>query len=198
MEHFNQVANSWDTPEKLKLSADYAEEISRHLKNDVLKVLEVGCGTGLLGSQFVKGNNKLTGVDTSKGMLEVFNEKFKNNSNVKSYLANLENENIPEHGFNLILSSMAFHHLIDPEKMLLKLKELSTSDGIIAIIDLDKEDGTFHPDPKNMGVHHFGFSKATIEQWGNSAGLTLLEWKIVHQIHKNEKVYPIFLAVFSR
>ncbi len=197
MEHFNQAANTWDTPEKINQSIHYAKEISKHLKEEPLKILEVGCGTGLLGSQFVKGQNQLIGVDTSEGMLEVFNSKFKNNPNVKSFLINLEKENITEQDFNLIISSMAFHHLINPITMLEKLKRLAQRNAVIAIVDLDEEDGSFHPDPKKMGVHHFGFSKKTIESWGVSAGLTLLEHKIVNKIEKNEKAYPIFLAVFK-
>lgn len=197
MEHFNQAANTWDTPEKAELSVHYAREISNYLKDQPLHVLEVGCGTGLLGAQFIKGQNNLLGIDTSKGMLDVFNDKFKNNPQVKSRLINLENENLSEKNFHLIVSSMAFHHLVHPEEVLKKLKDLLASEGIIAIIDLDQEDGSFHPDPKNMGVHHFGFSQKRLESWEQSAGLKMLAWKIVHTIHKNEKDYPLFLAIFT-
>lgn len=197
MEHFNQAANTWDTPEKIEQCIHYAKEISKHIKDEPLKILEVGCGTGLLGSQFVKGQNQLIGVDTSVGMLAVFNSKFKNNPNVKSFLLNLEKENLLDKDFNLTISSMAFHHLIDPVAMLEKLKSLSRENALIAIVDLDEEDGSFHPDPKKMGVHHFGFSKKTIESWGQEAGLNLLEHKIVNVIEKNEKTYPIFLAIFK-
>lgn len=197
MEHFNQAANTWDTPEKYELSQHYACEISKYLKDQTLHVLEVGCGTGLLGAQFVKGQNQLLGIDTSKGMLDVFNDKFKNNPQVTSRLINLENEYLSEKNFNLIVSSMAFHHLVHPEVVLKKLNELLASEGIIAVIDLDEEDGSFHPDPKNMGVHHFGFSKKRLESWSQDAGLKMLEWKIVHTINKNEKEYPLFLAIFT-
>lgn len=197
MEHFNQAANTWDTPEKLELSEHYAREISKYFPQERLNILEVGCGTGLLGSQFVRNDNRLLGVDTSEGMLEIFNYKFKNNPNVKSHLLNLETEDLAEKNFNLIVSSMAFHHLVHPSELLKKLKGLLNKNGIIAIIDLDEEDGTFHPDPKQMGVHHFGFSKKELESWAPPAGLKLLEWKTVHTIKKNEKDYPLFLAIFT-
>jgi ubiquinone/menaquinone biosynthesis C-methylase UbiE len=182
----------------MEQNKNYALEIEKFLPQKELRILEVGCGTGLLGSQFLKGNNHLLGIDTSSGMLSVFNEKFKNNPQVKSYLLNLETENLAENGFELIVSSMAFHHLVNPLNILKKLKELSSPGGIIALIDLEAEDGSFHPDPKKMGVHHFGFTKAEAEQWAESAGLTLMDRKIIYSIHKNEKDYPIFLAVFKR
>ena len=57
---------------------------------------------------------------------------------------------------------------------------------------------SFHPDPKNMGVHHFGFSKDQNISWAKETGVELLERKIVHTVEKNEKAYPIFLAVYKK
>lgn len=197
MSHFNQVANSWDTPEKVKLNEHYANSIRKYLtKKDNLKILEVGCGTGLLGSQFVDETNSLIGLDTSKGMLEVFNQKFADNKNVHSVLINLEEENLNESGFDLIISSMAFHHLKNPQTMILKLKKMLSANGVIAVIDLDKEDGSFHPDPKNMGVHHFGFSKETTDNWARSAEFKNCARETVHTIIKETGEYPLFLSVF--
>jgi ubiquinone/menaquinone biosynthesis C-methylase UbiE len=192
MSHFNQIANNWDTPDKIAMYTLYSQKINSVLtRKDSIKILEVGCGTGLLGSHFINNNNQLIGVDTSIGMLDVFNKKFENNKNVKSYLHNLEKEVLEESAFNLIISSMAFHHLKNPRSMIAKLKKMLTHDGQIIIIDLDKEDGSFHPDPKNMGVEHFGFSKFETDLWGNN------QREIINVMKKDNKEYPIFMAVFN-
>lgn len=197
MNHFNQAANQWDSPEKAEQNKKYAEEI-KHLsgKKHFNTILEVGCGTGLLGGQFVTESTSLLGVDTSEGMLEVFNQKFSSFKNVRSLKINLEKEDTPETNFDLILSSMAFHHLHSPEKMISKLKMKLSPKGMMAVIDLDKEDGTFHPDPTKMGVHHFGFAQTEIEKWAQQNDL-LVQVKIINTIQKNEKQYPVFLALFS-
>lgn len=198
MTHFNQSANTWDTPEKVKLNEHYAQKIKSLIKNKhPKKILEVGCGTGLLGSQFVEESNVLIGIDTSTGMLEVFNQKFSGNKNVKSQLLNLEVEDLDESNFDLIISAMAFHHLKDPGSMLIKLKQRLSANGSVAVIDLDLEDGSFHPDPAKMGVFHSGFSKETTDSWGKAAGFSEVHREIVHTIAKNDKEYPIFLTVFS-
>lgn len=198
MSHFNQVANTWDTPEKIALNQVYAEKIKTLSgKKHFHKILEVGCGTGLLGANFVEANNILIGVDTSEGMLGVFSEKFLLNENVHAHLLNLEKEELTENNFDLIISSMAFHHLKAPEQMLGTLKSKISQEGIIAVIDLDKEDGTFHPDPVKMGVHHFGFSSETAESWAKAHGLKMKR-EIIHVTHKNDKDYPIFLALFFK
>jgi len=201
MSHFNLVANSWDTPEKIELSKHYAQKILHLSKNKTpKKILEVGCGTGLLGANFLNENSSLLGVDTSEGMLKVFEEKFKG-LNAKSLLLNLEKEDfedsIKEKSFDLIISSMSFHHIKDPEKIILKLKKYLASEGTLAIIDLDKEDGSFHPDPKNMGVFHFGFSDETTKSWAQLSHFETYSRECVHTIYKNEKNYPLFLAAFS-
>lgn len=196
MSHFNQVANSWDTPEKSELSKHYAQQINSHFENKKpQRILEVGCGTGLLGANFLNENSYLLGIDTSAGMLEVFDQKFKD-QNAKSILLNLESEELEENNFDLIISSMAFHHLKSPGDIIKKLRKHLAANGIIAVIDLDAEDGTFHPDPKNMGVFHFGFSDETTKKWAKENDFKNYHREIVHKIDKNNKVYPLFLAVF--
>lgn len=199
MQHFTEMAKTWDTPEKVERNIQYANEIKKFLSKDHgLKILDIGCGTGLLGGQFLNETNTLIGVDTSSGMLEVFNGKYLGLNNSKSYLMDMTKEDLPESGFDLIVSAMAFHHIKDTYPMLSVLKEKLNKHGILAIIDLDEEDGSFHPDPKNMGVHHFGFSKTQNEMWATEMDFTLLERKIIHVVEKNEKNYPIFLAVYKK
>lgn len=191
MNHFNQIANNWDTSDKIEMYTLYAQKINSVIKRkDSLKILEVGCGTGLLGSHFINNNNQLIGVDTSSGMLDVFNKKFINYDTIKSYLLNLEKEDFEENEFDLIISSMAFHHLKNPKALIAKLQKMLSPNGQIIIIDLDKEDGSFHPDPKNMGVEHFGFSKIETDLWGTN------QREIINIMKKDKKEYPIFMAVF--
>ncbi len=131
-------------------------------------------------------------------MLEVFNQKFQGNKNVHSLLLNLEEQEqeLNENGFDLIISTMAFHHLINPAAMIVKLKKLLSSNGVLAVIDLDAEDGSFHPDPKKMGVHHFGFSKELTDAWSVNAQFKKSSREIVNIITKEQGEYPVFLAMF--
>lgn len=198
MNHFKQAAPTWDTPERVQMVKAYAEKIKAHLQASTnLKILEVGCGTGLLGSNFLDGKNKILGIDTSKDMLEIFDQKFKGDLNIRSKFLNLEEQDLDEKNFDLILSSMAFHHLKNPDMVLKKLKNLLSPSGLIAIVDLDEEDGSFHPDPKNMGVHHFGFEKSKLVQWAESSDFKNFSHEIIHTVKKNGAEYPVFLAVYG-
>ncbi len=195
MNHFNQLSKEWDRPEKIQQNIDYAAIIKNSLKFTPLKILEVGCGTGLLGQQFVNDENSLLGIDTSSGMLEVFNKKFSANPRVSSLMIDLETQSIHEK-FDLIISSMTFHHLKNPKIMIERLSVNLLPGGVLAVIDLDSEDGSFHSDPANMGVHHFGFAAEVIADWGS--GFAKLERQIINVIKKNEGEYKVFLALFTK
>ncbi len=197
MSHFNQMASQWDTPQKLEQARTLASRIKASLNGfNYNCVLDFGCGTGTLGIEMLSSiETRLLGVDTSEGMLEVLKQKSKVLPNIRSLLINLEEEIIKEK-FDLIVSSMAFHHLNGPKEVLLKLKNMLNPGGRVVIVDLDQEDGSFHPDPKNMGVKHFGFSKDELQSWAQELGLKL-EHSIVNTIEKNERKYDQFLAIYS-
>ena len=127
--------------------------------------------------------------------LKVFDEKTSEHPEVSRRLTNLEEENLDE-SFDLVVSSMTFHHLNEPKKMLTKLKGMLCPGGRMAIVDLDEEDGSFHPDNEGMGVKHFGFSKEELFSWAQENGLSL-EHTIINSIEKNDRNYGQFLAVFS-
>ncbi|MEO2068378.1 MAG: hypothetical protein ABGX27_02585 [Desulfurobacteriaceae bacterium] len=65
--------------------------------------------------------------------------------------------------------------------------------GYIAIAELEKEDGSFHSN--NEGIFHFGFSEDEIKKLYEEVGFKDIKIVIVNVIHKNNRDYPIFLAL---
>ena len=86
------------------------------IKNEHLKVLDLGCGDGALTNELLKADKKLeaTLVDGSLDMIENAQQrlKFYNGFNFinKTFQELLEND-ILENDYNLIVSSLAIHHL---------------------------------------------------------------------------------------
>ncbi len=199
MSHFNNAANTWDSPDKIKsmsiLAQDMIERIGLKL-NEELDILDFGCGTGLLGLEFIQYAKTITGVDTSEGMLDVFNKKVIDHDHINSLRIDLELTELNK-TFDLVVSAMAFHHLTSPDKVLLKLSKMLNEGGRIAIVDLETEDGSFHPRPMEMGVKHFGFSKQELESWAKEAGLKVDVSRIATK-QKNDRDYHQFLAVFTK
>lgn len=200
MSHFNQEAANWDKPEKIELMKTLAEACKEVLNlTGPLDILDFGCGTGLFGFEFSEYFGSLMGIDTSSGMLEVFNKKSEGYPNIHSQMIDLEDPKVDidkSFKFDLIISSMAFHHLKEPETMLIKLKSYLKEGGKIAIVDLDTEDGSFHPDPKAMGVQHFGFAENQLQKWAENIHMNF-EYSIINSINKDEKEFKQFLALYS-
>lgn len=197
LNHFNDAANTWDTEQKIKMIKKFASKTKKYLDNNKkYKILDFGCGTGIFGLELLDYAKELIGLDTSEGMLAAFDNKIKNLDHVSTKLINLEKEDINE-SFDLIISSMAFHHLIDPLKIVHKMKTILNPEGMLIIIDLEEEDGTFHPNNDEMGVKHHGFSHEDLNDWASSADLHL-EIQHVNSIYKNDREYGQFLAVFRK
>jgi SAM-dependent methyltransferase len=196
--HFNQSAQFWDTPEKIEKAKEHAERIKRILKpldleRNYSSILEIGCGTGLLGAHFMSDSCDYLGVDASEQMLQVLKRKFPQ-PQVRVQNVDVESDEFIAPHFDLLLSQMAFHHLRQPGALLKKLA--NRQKALYVIIDLDHEDGTFHPDPQKMGVHHFGFAQEEVNSWGYESGLKLMHYSVLDVIKKNNKSYPQFLAIF--
>lgn len=198
MSHFNEQAATWDSPEKVKMMDALAQRTLAALRaeglcTDHLDIVDFGCGTGLFGLAFADGARSLTGIDTSPGMLDGFQRKIDGRSHIRAVCADLEQKDTDIRA-DLIVSSMAFHHLADPSTVVAKMKKMLRPDGAIAIVDLDAEDGTFHPDNQRAGVRHYGFSGDTVASWATDNGLSLHR-DIIYEIEKNGRAYPVFLAI---
>ncbi len=204
MNHFSKVAKEWDTPQKIDRNRVIADAIRKelsasnfNLRNPELEIMDLGCGTGILSEFFAPYTKRLIGVDPTKEMIEVFNQKFQGKKHITSECKNLESESASENmrDLDFIMSAMAFHHMKGPMQVLSKLKNMLKSEGKIFVIDLDQEDGSFHPDPEAMGVYHNGFAKEELQSWANELKMGL-KHKIIDTIEKNEKSYPLAMAVF--
>lgn len=196
--HFDSAAQTWDTEEIIKRNEALAQKIKKHLTQPMGRLLDFGCGTGLLLSHFINQANELVGIETSQGMLVQFNERFQGVHSVKSFAINLEHESLPPTigFFDVVVTAMAFHHLKKPQLVLKKLKEHLNAKGIVFVIDLGEEDGTFHPDNQGMGVQHFGFSKETLESWSQDIGFDSFQHETVYEIFKNNRIYKVNMGIF--
>jgi predicted TPR repeat methyltransferase len=75
---FDKEAATWDeNPVRVKLVKDVSTAISKQvvLKHEV-NAMDFGCGTGLLTFQIRLLVHSVTGVDSSQGMLDVFNRRI--------------------------------------------------------------------------------------------------------------------------
>ncbi|RUM49405.1 MAG: methyltransferase [Hydrogenothermus sp.] len=197
MNRFDELAKIWDeAPYRVENTKKIGQAIVENVplsKN--WKVLDFGVGTGLLTFYIQPYVKAIDAVDNSQGMLEKLKEKAEsaNVLTINPILKDLEKDDLGENEYDAIISSMTLHHIKDITSFLKKLYKTLKKGGYLAIADLEKEDGDFHSD--NDGVYHFGFSKEELENYFKEAGFENFKFLIVNKIEKNNKEYPVFLAI---
>mgnify|MGYP003592343962 CR=1 FL=1 len=199
-ERFDKAAATWEGEERrVLLASGVTEAIARRcaLPAD-LDVLDFGCGTGLVSLGLLPLVRSVTGVDTSRGMLDVFERKLleKRLDGVRAvFLPPDVPLSLPDR-FHLVVSSMTLHHVADLASLFARLRDHLRPGGRVALADLDREDGTFHDDAQ--GVVHLGFDRGQIAALLVGAGFVDVAVETATVTRKGERSYPVFLATGRR
>jgi tRNA (cmo5U34)-methyltransferase len=197
---FDEAAATWDEqPRRVKLARAVADEIARRIRlSRDLDVLDFGCGTGLLTLALQPLVRSVTGADTSSGMLEILRTKVRELgvANVGTILLDPEGPLSLDARFHLIVSSMALHHVADLAPLFRRFHEQLHPGGRVALADLDREDGSFHEDPRD--VHHLGFERSELQALLAAAGFVDLGATTAMVTSKAGHDYPVFLITGHR
>jgi ubiquinone/menaquinone biosynthesis C-methylase UbiE len=101
------------------------------------RVLDAGCGTGnlLLLLHRQKKNLELHGIDISKGMLAVARKKLKGIAVLRLEAA--EHMRFKHCYFDYVLSTEAFHHYADYERVMQNFFRVLKKGGRLIVLDFD-------------------------------------------------------------
>jgi len=197
---FDSAAILWDDNERrVKMVHDIADSIKDNIViNERMDILDFGCGTGLLALQFQPLVKRVTGADSSQGMLDILASKIENLGLNNVRIIYLENGNMNRlHGeYDIVMSSMTLHHIEDISGIIAMLSGLIKPGGYICIADLDPDNGLFHND--NTGVFHNGFTREEIIGELGRAGFSEVKALTAAEVIKagpdgEDEVFTIFL-----
>jgi uncharacterized OsmC-like protein/ubiquinone/menaquinone biosynthesis C-methylase UbiE len=170
--NFDKEAATWDeNPGKVKLAHAVALAIIGTVKpGPEMDVLDTGAGTGLVTLALQPIVRTITAADSSQGMLDILDAKVRAQeiTNVRTRLVDLDRGDSPEGLFDLVVSSMTFHHIRDVGMLLNRLAGVIRPSGRIVIADLDPDEGKFHDTP--AGVFHDGFDRHEMREYFEAAG----------------------------
>ncbi len=200
MSEFDAKAATWDQdPLKVARAVTVAKAITGHIPTQGLRVLEYGCGTGLLGFALQPQAGTITLADTSEGMLEVLKSKIAalGAPNMRPLRLDLLSDPHPGEAFDLVCSLMTLHHIPDTQGILHVFHGVLAPGGWVALADLDAEDGAFHG-PEVTDVH-LGFDRGVLGRQLEAAGFVDIRFSTVFEITRGEgagaRRFPIFLVV---
>ena len=195
---FNEKAKDWDANEMRKmLSSVIGSAILEHVSlHDQMRVMDFGAGTGLISSQVAPLVKKIVAVDISEAMLNKLVAKPELQEKVEIVCQDIIEKPIADN-FDLIMSAMAMHHVKDTSKLIQRFSEHLSHGALIALADLDNEDGSFHP-KDTEGVFHFGFERNPLQIILEKHGFREIKFITAHTINKEGKKYPIFLVTATK
>ena len=189
VDKFNQLAHKWWDPtsefkplhEINPLRVKYIHELS-NLKGK--KVLDVGCGGGILSESMTKLGAEVTGIDQSEIAIKIASLHSKeNNLNINYKLLNIEGlVKKNNQKFDVITCLEMIEHVPNPESIIHCCKELLAENGSIFISTINRNLKSFlfaiigaeyilKLLPK--GTHHYDkFVKPSqIQTWSEGCGL---------------------------
>ena len=136
-QQYDQIAAVYDR----RWSAYIANTLS-FLKNwaqisPTATVLDVGCGTGEFEQLLLREHptQRLVGVDISKKMLLVAQQKCRAYPNVEFHTASVTSLPFVSNSFDIVISANAFHYFDRPLAALAEIKRVLKPDGTVVILD---------------------------------------------------------------
>ncbi|MDP1831726.1 MAG: class I SAM-dependent methyltransferase [Geothrix sp.] len=203
MSEFDAKAVTWDQDQmKVERAFTVGRAIAEAVPVEGRRILEYGCGTGLLGFVLQPQAGHVTLADTSEGMLGVLREKIAATgaANMAPLRLDLLADPLPEARFDLVCSLMTLHHIPDTAGILRKFHAVLAPDGWVALADLDAENGSFHG-PAVTDVH-LGFNREVLGCQLSEAGFRDIRFDTVFRITRpvegTPRIFPVFLALARR
>jgi len=195
---FQEKAQDWDLTEMVKgISVAVGSAILDNVVlDDSMDVMDFGAGTGLVTQQVADKVGKVVAVDVSAAMLKKLTAKEELRSKVEILCRDIIEQPVGIE-FDLIVSAMAMHHVKNTDKLIQRFAEHLKPSARVALADLDAEDGSFHPEDTE-GVYHAGFDRDAFKKLLATHGFQDIRFVTAHTVYKEEKRYPIFLALATK
>lgn len=195
---FTEHAAGWDTrpvPVQISTGVVGAIRASVQLSPDLV-VMDFGAGTGLVAAGVAADVGALHAVDVSAAMLDQLVRKEALAGKVTAHCQDIVRAPLGVQ-VDLIVSSMAMHHVEDTDALIRAFHDHLRPGGRVALADLDREDGSFHP-PEAPGVFHAGFDRGDLGAKLVDAGFTDVTFQTATVVHKEGRDYPVFLVTARR
>ncbi|MDL2249781.1 methyltransferase [Lachnospiraceae bacterium OttesenSCG-928-J05] len=182
-EIFDRIARAYDNEQRIQIGKICAEEIRRVLGEEDTRekqAIDFGCGTGLIGMEFLEDFHKVLFLDSSEQMIEVTKEKLRQLQTEKgeAICLNLEQEEAGEIKGDYIFIVQTLLHIADTAGILEKLFQLLNPGGHLIIIDFDKQ-----PAINAENVHN-GFEQEVLKQELEQVGFTEVVSRTFYQSEK--------------
>lgn len=196
-DYFKNKAAEWDSPVKIEMAEKFIEELLKsYTPSRADKVMDYGCGTGLVGMELSLIARDVVFLDSSESMIEILKKKLDAQKDWGRTIIQGEIFAYNQRDIDIITTLMAFHHIEDIDGVLNHItRNILKSSGVIVIGDLTEEDGSFHNgDP----VPHKGFNTEELAGKLSKAGLEVIKNYTYNTMVKGDKKFEQFIMIAKK
>ena len=145
-DHFSQLASEWWLKNgKFKIlheiqpiRINYIQDVVNKKQLDKMKILDLGCGGGLVSEGLSKIGANVTGIDFIKDNINIARiHAKKSNLNIDYKTLDFENEKISSK-FDIIVIFEVLEHLSDWKSFIKKIQSNLKSNGVLIISTINK------------------------------------------------------------
>jgi ubiquinone/menaquinone biosynthesis C-methylase UbiE len=99
------------------------------------RIVDVGCGTGLMSAKLAATGRRVLGVDLSTSMIA--QARVRTNARVNFLRADAENLPLEDAGFDAVVNLISFHHYPNPDKAIAEFRRVLRPGGRLVLIGFD-------------------------------------------------------------
>lgn len=169
----------------IRAKAEKVETMAARFRNDSnrIRLLDIGCGTGLVEQSLRIPNAEITGLDVSEPLLEKARENAPGCRFARFNGYRIDDE---DNSYHLVFAINIFHHIVKQDRMrlLMEMWRVLRPDGLLALF----EHNSWHPITR-LVVSRCVFDRDAV-LLSRSSACSLLHTVGLHRI---ESSYMIFL-----
>lgn len=188
---FGHVADIYDYYTNVDHDINFYKTLCKGHKN----ILELMCGTGRVSMPLLKEGHRLTCVDYSEEMLDIFRRKADGSQNVKIVCQDVCELKLEERYDLIVIPSNSIAEILDPKKRKLALRRINehlTPDGIFFCTlynpsyRIQQADGSI----RYLGKYDLGGSKALTITYYNvySPATGIISGTQYYEIYENNRL----------
>jgi len=99
------------------------------------RIVDVGCGSGLMSARLAATGRQVLGVDLSTSMIA--QARVRTNARLDFLHADAENLPLEDAGFDAVVNLISFHHYPNPDKAIAEFRRVLRPGGRLVLIGFD-------------------------------------------------------------